>query len=59
MDLFEYQGKQLLRDRGIPTPRGEAASTPAEARAAAERIGGRVVVKAQVQIGGRRKSGGL
>jgi len=59
MDLFEYQGKQLLRDRGIPTPRGEVASTPEEARAAAERIGGRVVVKAQVQIGGRGKAGGI
>jgi succinyl-CoA synthetase beta subunit len=59
VDLFEYQGKQLLRGRGIPTPKGEVASTPEEARAAAERIGGTVVVKAQVQIGGRGKAGGI
>ena len=59
MDLLEYQGKQLLRNRGIPTPEGAVASTPEEARAAAERIGGTVVVKAQVQIGGRGKAGGI
>ena len=59
MDLFEYQGKQLLRNRGIPTPEGAVASTPQEARAAAESIGGTVVVKAQVQIGGRGKAGGI
>ena len=59
MDLFEYQGKELFAARGIPVPSGEAADTPEEARAAAERIGGRVVVKAQVQIGGRGKAGGI
>ncbi|HJZ61436.1 MAG TPA: ADP-forming succinate--CoA ligase subunit beta [Miltoncostaeaceae bacterium] len=59
MDLYEYQGKELLARLGIPVPRGEVAATPAEARAAAERIGGRVVVKAQVQIGGRGKAGGI
>jgi succinyl-CoA synthetase beta subunit len=59
VDLLEYQGKQLLRNRGIPTPEGAVASTPEEARAAAERIGGTVVVKAQVQIGGRGKAGGI
>jgi succinyl-CoA synthetase beta subunit len=59
VDLFEYQGKQLLARQGIPTPSGEVAETPAEARAAAERIGGRVVVKAQVQVGGRGKAGGI
>ncbi|MEW6582690.1 MAG: ADP-forming succinate--CoA ligase subunit beta [Actinomycetota bacterium] len=59
MDLFEYQGKELFASRGIPVPSGEAADTPEEARAAAERIGGRVVVKAQVQIGGRGKAGGI
>ena len=59
MDLLEYQGKQLLRNRGIPTPEGEVAATPEEARAAAERIGGTVVVKAQVQVGGRGKAGGI
>jgi len=59
VDLYEYQGKELLARLGIPVPRGEVAATPAEARAAAERIGGRVVVKAQVQIGGRGKAGGI
>ena len=59
MDLFEYQGKELFARHGIPVPSGEAATTPAEARAAAERIGGTVVVKAQVQVGGRGKAGGI
>lgn len=59
MDLFEYQGKQLFARTGIPVPSGEVAETPEEARAAAERIGGKVVVKAQVQIGGRGKAGGI
>ncbi len=59
MDLFEYQGKQLFARHGIPVPSGEVATTPEAARAAAERIGGRVVVKAQVQIGGRGKAGGI
>jgi succinyl-CoA synthetase beta subunit len=59
VDLFEYQGKQLLAAAGIPVPSGEVAETPEQARAAAERIGGRVVVKAQVQIGGRGKAGGI
>jgi succinyl-CoA synthetase beta subunit len=59
LDLFEYQGKELFARHGIPVPSGEAAETPAEARAAAERIGGTVVVKAQVQIGGRGKAGGI
>jgi succinyl-CoA synthetase beta subunit len=59
LDLFEYQGKELFARHGIPVPSGEAAETPAAARAAAERIGGRVVVKAQVQVGGRGKAGGI
>ena len=59
MDLFEYQGKQLLAAQGIPVPAGEAAETPEEARAAAERIGGSVAIKAQVQVGGRGKAGGI
>ena len=59
MDLFEYQGKELFARHGIPVPSGEAAVTPAEARAAAERIGGTVVVKAQVQVGGCGKAGGI
>ena len=59
MDLHEYQGKQLLARQGIPVPSGEVAETPEEAKAAAARIGGKVVVKAQVQIGGRGKAGGI
>ncbi len=59
LDLFEYQGKELFARHNIPVPAGEVATTPAEARAAAERIGGRVAVKAQVQVGGRGKAGGI
>ena len=60
MNLHEYQGKQLFAEYGLPVSKGFAASTPAEARAAAERIGGDVwVVKAQVHAGGRGKAGGV
>ena len=59
MDLLEYQGKRLLAGHGIQIPRGEVAETADAARAAAASIGGRVVVKAQVQIGGRGKAGGI
>ncbi|MDX1690384.1 MAG: ADP-forming succinate--CoA ligase subunit beta [Acidimicrobiia bacterium] len=59
MDLFEFQGKSLFAEAGVPVPEGRAARTPAEARAAAEELGGRVVVKAQVQVGGRGKAGGI
>ncbi len=59
MDLYEYQGKQLFAESGIPVSDGRLASTPAEARAAAEEIGGQVVVKAQVLTGGRGKAGGV
>jgi succinyl-CoA synthetase beta subunit len=59
VDLYEYQGKELFRRFGIPTSDGRVASTPAEARAAAEELGGRVVVKAQVLTGGRGKAGGV
>ena len=59
MDLYEYQGKELFRRFGIPTSAGRLASTPAEARAAAEQLGGQVVVKAQVLTGGRGKAGGV
>jgi succinyl-CoA synthetase beta subunit len=59
LDLHEYQGKQLFARHGIPVPSGEVAATPEEAKAAAARIGGKVVVKAQVQIGGRGKAGGI
>ena len=59
MDLFEYQGKELFARAGVSVPEGRVATTPAEARAAAEELGGRVVVKAQVQVGGRGKAGGI
>ena len=59
MDLYEYQGKQLFARYGIPVSEGRLATTPEEARAAAEEIGGTVVVKAQVLTGGRGKAGGV
>lgn len=58
MKLFEFQAKEIFARYGVPVPRGEAASSPDAARAAAERLG-RVVVKAQVQVGGRGKAGGI
>jgi succinyl-CoA synthetase beta subunit len=57
--IHEHQAKALLREFGVAVPRGEWADTPAAARAAAERLGGRVVVKAQVHAGGRGKGGGI
>ncbi|HEX5095749.1 MAG TPA: ADP-forming succinate--CoA ligase subunit beta [Acidimicrobiia bacterium] len=59
MDLFEYQGKQLFARYGIPVSAGEAVTTVDDAVAAAERVGYPVVVKAQVQVGGRGKAGGI
>jgi succinyl-CoA synthetase beta subunit len=59
VDLYEYQGKQLFARYGIPVSEGAIADTPAEARAAAERIAAPVVVKAQVLVGGRGKAGGI
>lgn len=59
MDLYEYQGKELFRRFGIPTSEGRLATTPGEARAAAEALGSPVVVKAQVLTGGRGKAGGV
>ncbi len=59
MDLLEYQGKQLFKQFGIPVSEGRLATTPAEARAAAEELGTQVVVKAQVLTGGRGKAGGV
>jgi succinyl-CoA synthetase beta subunit len=59
VDLLEYQGKQLFAKHGIPVPDGIRAVTPQEARAAAEALGFPVVIKAQVQIGGRGKAGGI
>src|SRR2546421_5423191 len=59
MDLSEYQGKELFRRFGIPVSEGRLATSPAEARAAAQELGGQVVVKAQVLTGGRGKAGGV
>jgi succinyl-CoA synthetase beta subunit len=59
MDLLEYQGKQLFAEHGVPVPEGRHATTPQEARVAAEELGFPVVIKAQVQIGGRGKAGGI
>ncbi|HZI96071.1 MAG TPA: ADP-forming succinate--CoA ligase subunit beta [Actinomycetales bacterium] len=60
MDLFEYQARDLFERHGVPVLGGVVATTPEEARAAAERLGGgTVVVKAQVKTGGRGKAGGV
>jgi succinyl-CoA synthetase beta subunit len=59
MKIHEYQAKALMLQSGIPVPRGKVAFTPAEARAIAEEIGGKVMVKAQVYAGGRGKAGGI
>ncbi len=60
MNIHEYQGKAILRDYGVPVPRGELATTPQEARQAAEALGGSLwIVKAQIHAGGRGKGGGI
>src|ERR1700727_3783129 len=59
MDLLEYQGKQLFARHGVPVPAGKPALTVEDAVAAADEIGYPCVVKAQVQIGGRGKLGGI
>ena len=59
MKLQEYRSKEILARHGVPLLGGETATTPEDARAAAERIGGPVVVKAQVLVGGRGKAGGV
>ena len=59
MKIHEYQAKALLARHGVPVPRGEAAMTAEEAEAAAKKIGGTVVVKAQIHAGGRGKGGGV
>ena len=59
MDLYEYQGRALFARHGLPVLDGGVATTPEEARAIADRLGGRVVVKAQVKVGGRGKAGGV
>jgi succinyl-CoA synthetase beta subunit len=57
--VHEYQAKGILAQYGVPVPRGEVARTPEEAEVAAKRIGGKVVVKAQIHAGGRGKGGGV
>ena len=59
MDLYEHQGKDVFRAHDIPTPHGIVATTPEEAAEATRELGGRSVVKVQVQIGGRGKGGGV
>ena len=59
MNLHEYQARDLLRRFGVPMPEAEVASSPDEVRAIAARVGGKVVVKAQVHAGGRGKAGGV
>jgi succinyl-CoA synthetase beta subunit len=59
VDLYEYQGKELFRRFGIPVSEGRLATSPEEGRAAADALGGQVVVKAQVLTGGRGKAGGI
>lgn len=59
MDLFEYQARDMFEKYGVPVLQGLTADTPEEAEAAAAKIGGTVVVKAQVKVGGRGKAGGV
>jgi succinyl-CoA synthetase beta subunit len=59
MKLHEYQSKNLFAEFGVPIPDGKVASTPKEAQQIAQELGGRVVVKSQVLVGGRGKAGGI
>ncbi|WP_309712220.1 ADP-forming succinate--CoA ligase subunit beta [Pseudolysinimonas sp.] len=59
MDLYEYQAREMFEKHGVPVLAGIVAETPAEVRAAAEKLGGVTVVKAQVKTGGRGKAGGV
>jgi len=59
MNIHEFQAKEIFRKAGIPVPPGEVARTPEEAHEIAQKLGGRVVVKAQVHSGGRGKAGGV
>jgi succinyl-CoA synthetase beta subunit len=59
LKLQEYQSKLLFAQRGIPIPRGKVAATAQEARDIADELGGRVVIKSQVLVGGRGKAGGI
>ena len=59
MIIHEYQGKELLREMGVPTPGGKVAHSPQEAGEITRELGKKVAVKAQVHIGGRGKAGGI
>ncbi|MDH5606300.1 MAG: ADP-forming succinate--CoA ligase subunit beta [Anaerolineae bacterium] len=59
MKLHEYQSKNIFAEFGVPIPKGKVAATPDEAKAIAADLGGRVVVKSQVLVGGRGKAGGI
>ena len=59
MKIHEYQAKSIFAKFAVPVPQGDVATTPAEARAIAQRLGGKVVVKAQIHAGGRGKGGGI
>jgi succinyl-CoA synthetase beta subunit len=59
LKLHEYQSKRIFAEHGVPIPRGDVATTPEAARQIAARLGGRVVVKSQVLVGGRGKAGGI
>ena len=59
MNIHEYQAKELLRAEGVPIPPGEVATSADQAEAIAKKIGGMVVVKAQVHTGGRGKAGAV
>jgi succinyl-CoA synthetase beta subunit len=59
MKLHEYQSKQIFARYGVPIPKGSVAATAAEAKQVAEELGGRVVIKSQVLVGGRGKAGGI
>ena len=59
MKIHEYQAKEILRHYNVPRPRGKVAYSADEAKAVAEKLGGKVVVKAQIHAGGRGKGGGV
>ncbi|MGD2163555.1 MAG: ADP-forming succinate--CoA ligase subunit beta, partial [Anaerolineales bacterium] len=59
MKLHEYQSKQMFEDFGVPIPKGRVAMTAQEAKSISEELGGRVVIKSQVLVGGRGKAGGI
>ena len=59
MKLHEYQSKRIFAEYGVPIPEGDIATTPEQAREIARQLGGKVVIKSQVLVGGRGKAGGI